>query len=304
MIIKYAQTFDDDPIGSESIEGINSARITWEWQRRRRQGLGYNLGFIWSGINYDPGVGFVQRNDFKFGTADLSHTWLYGDDNTKFIWQKLGVTGFSYVLNKDNSVQSAEFGPEWSFNTRTTSSGLIEVKASYENLEEDFYLSDSVFVPIGDYTFYRVGASYRMPRERLFNVGGRIEGGTFYDGTRFSFSLDPGWYVSKHLELSAEYLYERVRFEERNQSFDAHITRLRVGTALNNKLSTNALVQYNSTLDLVSANIRFRYNFREGNDLWIVYNEGLNTTPYRHYPELPVSDSRTVLVKYTHTFHL
>jgi hypothetical protein len=304
MIVKYAQTFDNKPYGIENITGFNSARIVAEWQRRRRQGVGYDLGFIWSGVNYDPGIGFVQRNDFKYVTGDASYTWLYESNDARFIWQKLGFTGFAYVLNQDNSVQSAEFGPEWSFSTRTTSAGSVLVKGSYESLKEDFYLSDSAYVPVGDYSFYRMAASYRMPYEKLFNVGGTVEAGTFYDGTRFSFSFNPAWYVSKHLELTAEYLYERVRFNERNQQFDAHITRLRIGTAINNKISTNALIQYNSTLDLVSANVRFRYNFREGNDLWIVYNEGLNTTPYRYTPELPLSDTRTVLIKYTHTFHL
>jgi hypothetical protein len=304
LILKYAQTFDNEPKGDIGIKAFNSARIVAEWQRRRRRGVGYDLGFIWSGINYDPGMGFVQRNDFKFGTADLSYTWLYQNTSAAFIWQKIGVTGFTYILNQNNSVQSAEYGPVWSFSTRNTSAGSIEAKVSYESLTENFKFSEEAYVPVGDYTFYRVSASYRMPYERLFNVGGTIEGGTFYDGTRFSFLFDPAWYVSKHLELSAEYLYERVRFDERNQKFDAHITRLRIGTAINNKISTNGLIQYNSTLDLVSANIRFRYNFREGNDLWIVYNEGLNTTPYRHSPELPVSDTRTVLIKYTHTFHL
>ncbi len=303
MILKFAQTFDNDPIGGKKIEGFNSARFVAEWQRRRRRGIGYDFGFIWSGINYDPGMGFVQRNDFKFGTADISYTWLY-ENNATFIWQKIAITGFSYILNTDNSVQSAEFGPEWSFSSITTSAGSAELKATYENLLEDFYLSEDVYVPAGNYTFYRIAASYRMPLEKLFNIRSRIEAGRFYDGSRLSFSIDPSWYVSKHFELSAEYLYERVRFDQRNQQLDAHITRLRIGTALNNKLSTNALIQYNSTLDLVSANVRFRYNFREGNDLWIVYNEGLNTTPYRYTPELPVSDTRTFLVKYTHTFHL
>jgi hypothetical protein len=54
----------------------------------------------------------------------------------------------------------------------------------------------------------------------------------------------------------------------------------------------------------VSANVRFRYNFREGNDLWIVYNEGMNTDRHRLTPTLPFTDSRTILVKYTYTFHL
>ena len=51
----------------------------------------------------------------------------------------------------------------------------------------------------------------------------------------------------------------------------------------------------------MAANVRFRYNFREGNDLWIVYNEGLNTERDRATPVLPVTSARTALVKYTYT---
>jgi len=125
LILKYAQTFDKDPRGGVNSEGLNSARVVAEWQRRRRRGIGYDLGFIWSGTNYDPGMGFVQRNDFKYGTGDVSYTWLYDNSNSSFIWQKLGMTGFTYILNQDNSIQSAEFGPVWSFSTRriSTASG-------------------------------------------------------------------------------------------------------------------------------------------------------------------------------------
>ncbi|MEE9464190.1 MAG: hypothetical protein V3W14_01280 [Candidatus Neomarinimicrobiota bacterium] len=54
----------------------------------------------------------------------------------------------------------------------------------------------------------------------------------------------------------------------------------------------------------MSANVRFRYNFREGNDLWIVYDEGMNTNRHRLTPMLPFTNIRTILVKYTYTFHL
>ena len=62
--------------------------------------------------------------------------------------------------------------------------------------------------------------------------------------------------------------------------------------------------QFNSATDAVSANVRFRYNFREGNDLWIVYNEGMHTDRHRITPTLPVTDERTILLKYTYTFQL
>jgi hypothetical protein len=36
-------------------------------------------------------------------------------------------------------------------------------------------------------------------------------------------------------------------------------------------------------------NVRLRYNVREGNDLWIVYNEAVNTDRYSRSPLPPVS---------------
>ena len=64
----------------------------------------------------------------------------------------------------------------------------------------------------------------------------------------------------------------------------------------------NAFVQYNSASDTVGVNVRLRCNFHEGNDLHVVYNEALNTDRRRETPFLPLTDTRTILVKYTYTF--
>jgi hypothetical protein len=47
-----------------------------------------------------------------------------------------------------------------------------------------------------------------------------------------------------------------------------------------------------------------RYNFSEGSDLWLVYDEGFNTERQAlpGEPRLPLSDSRVLLVKLTRTF--
>ena len=48
---------------------------------------------------------------------------------------------------------------------------------------------------------------------------------------------------------------------------------------------------------------RSRYHFGEGNDLWLVFNEGFNTERHQPFgPMLPVTDSRAILLKYTYTF--
>lgn len=301
LTVQWAQTFDNHQKEYPSFNLINSGQLAVELLRRKREGLGFDLGTIWSGPYYNPGVGFVQRRDYWFGKSDISYTWLL-KPGAPFIWHTALFGGFLYRRNFDGAIESAAVGPAWNFSSRTTSSGGITVKKHHENVLEDFYLSPDAVVPSGSYSFYQAAANYNMRYERLLRTGVLIEGGTFYDGWNLTLGLTPTWYISKHLELTAEYLYNRVRFDERGQQFDAHITRLRIGTALDTKLSTNAFIQYNSTIDQISANIRFRYNFREGNDLWIVFNEGIHTDRYRMSPELPVTDSWAVMVKYTHTF--
>ncbi|MCI0435203.1 MAG: hypothetical protein L0271_16420, partial [Gemmatimonadetes bacterium] len=97
----------------------------------------------------------------------------------------------------------------------------------------------------------------------------------------------------------------RLRFPDRAQKADIDLARLRVRAALDARASANAFIQYNSTTDRVGVNFRLRYNFSEGTDLWIVYDEALATD--RDDPtglRLPLSASRTLVVKYTRTLTL
>ncbi|MDZ7615215.1 MAG: hypothetical protein U5K51_17080 [Flavobacteriaceae bacterium] len=99
-----------------------------------------------------------------------------------------------------------------------------------------------------------------------------------------------------------QYAYNYAKFSDRDELFESHLTKLTIGTALNRKVSANALVQYNNTTDLFSANVRFRYNFKEGQDLWVVYNTGVNSNRMDYIPERPTIDTQSILVKYIHTF--
>jgi hypothetical protein len=114
----------------------------------------------------------------------------------------------------------------------------------------------------------------------------------------------PTWNVNPHLELGTDYQFTRLRFEKRDQKADIQVVRFRVRGAVDARKSGNAFIQYNSTTDRLDFNVRLRYAFAEGTDLWLVYNEGLDTdlaidaTGVRS----PRSLSRAVILKYTHTF--
>jgi hypothetical protein len=299
LSVQWAQTFDSQSASNAS-QHFKNGRLALELNRRRRQGFGYTVGAILSGANYNPGIGFVDRNDFKFGSVALSQTWL----KTKgaFIWHTLESFGNAYLSNSNSELLSSEYGVDWSFSRRNQDNGSIKITKAYENLLDDFALEDDVVVPTGEYNFFRVGTSYSMAVDRTLRAGVELETGTFYDGWLHSISLSPSWYMSKYVQLNLDYLYNYGIFKDRNALLHFHVVRLRIGTALDRKLSVNTLVQYNGAQDLFSLNARFRYNFREGQDLWIVFNSGYNTDRGLAVPRMPSINSQSILIKYLHTF--
>ncbi|MCK4894087.1 MAG: hypothetical protein KAT07_08970, partial [Calditrichia bacterium] len=137
-----------------------------------------------------------------------------------------------------------------------------------------------------------------------FNIENDFFIGSFYDGDRVTFGVGPTWNIGSSLQLNAYYQFNRINLSARNQNFEAHILRLRALLMLSTKLSLSAFVQRNSANDIVIINFRLRYNPREGNDLYLVYDEGLNLDRYREVPNLPFRSVRTVLLKYSYTFNL
>ncbi|MCK4558007.1 MAG: hypothetical protein KAU47_10840, partial [Candidatus Aminicenantes bacterium] len=110
------------------------------------------------------------------------------------------------------------------------------------------------------------------------------------------------WGISPEFSLTGMYQFNRAVFPDRNQELTAHIVRARLLATLTTKFSVSTFVQYNSAIDSIIANLRIRYNPREGVDLYVVYNEDFNTNRFREIPNLPYYNSRTILVKYSYTF--
>jgi hypothetical protein len=128
--------------------------------------------------------------------------------------------------------------------------------------------------------------------------------GQFYDGQRLRTRLGPQWTVSKNLTLGANYEFNAIQFPTRQQELFIHLAQLRVVVSLSSKISADLLSQFSSLDDLVASNLRFRWNLREGTDLYVVYSESMLTDRLQDGLELPQSDARSFIVKYSHTWNL
>jgi len=174
----------------------------------------------------------------------------------------------------------------------------------HDNVPEPFDLSDDINIDSGSYSNTTGSVAYSTPAVSFFILGLNARGGTFYDGILKSTGIEPQIVFSKYFQLSAFYQFTHIDFKELDQTFISHLTRLNLTGSVNVKLSLSAFVQFNSLDEIGAINFRLRYNPVDGNDLYIVYNEATNTDPTSIIPNLPVSDSRVLIVKYIHTFRL
>ena len=282
-------------------DGLDAARVMVDWTRRRIEGFSYQNSFVWSGAGYDPGMGFESRTDFKRAQSDWSWQVYPGEGSTwRRVW--VGVESNAWFRNRDDVMESGVATPFLQLETADGTTFRAEVSAKREDVETAFDLSDAAIVPVGTYGTVEGELQFRAPRGWLVRPNLTMVGGSFFDGRRTQVSGSVAWSAGRHVELTGGWEFNRVRFEDRDQAFDANLVRLTARFAANTKASLDVFGQYNSLNDQLTTNARFRYNFREGQDLWLVWNEGLNLErDVLGVPRLPRSDARTLTLKYTHT---
>ena len=111
--------------------------------------------------------------------------------------------------------------------------------------------------------------------------------------------------LSASFQLSGSYEYNYISFPERDQSMQSTHGRASIFYMYSTKLSASAFVQFNNANDAFIGNFRLRYNPREGNDFYLVYNEYRGFMVQDDTVPLPPSYyNRAIMLKYTHTFRL
>jgi len=297
--IHLAQTMEDSV--NNQFLSRHQTHVGFTWEKRKVKGFAYKFDLSRSGRDFNPGAGFEMRDDFtRFGTK-LLLGWIPGEKSA-LLRHNIYIDGSVFIKNEDKSVESVAIGPGWEFSLKNESSGKVSSKFFYEAITDTFELDDDVFVPNGNYSFYNLSGYYYTSRGKKIYSMFFYNAGSFYDGWRVSIGTMPTWSISSDFGLSGFYQFNHVVFPDRHQKLTAHIARIRGIWMMSTALSISALIQYNSAAKGMITNIRLRYNPIEGNDLYLVYDEGFNTHRQNQNPFPPITSNRTFLVKYSYTF--
>jgi hypothetical protein len=301
LTLKWASTFDRRLPNDTS--ALKRSMLYSSWERRTGRGLGYTLQYSRVGMDFRPDLGFLPRQDFTNLNA-IGNYFIFTDKHKFFRRIHPGALAFSTFRNSDRALESGQYAFWVQWDTKAGGGGWIEPKWFREDVVAPFRIGGRVDIPPGSYDFADLQLAWIMPAGARMRINIDARAGTYFDGRRTQAILSPTWNLSKHLELAGVYQFTALRFPVRNQQVDIHLASARIGAALNARLSGTTLIQYNSTTKRLDLNMRFRYNFREGTDLWFVYNEGLDTSERTDFinRDVPRSQSRTFLIKYSRTF--
>ena len=98
--------------------------------------------------------------------------------------------------------------------------------------------------------------------------------------------------------FSVEPTYSLNRVELTQGEFTSHLVGSRVTFTATPFMFTSALLQYNSETHSISANVRLRWEYRPGSELFVVYNDERDTFA-RAFPDVT---NRAFIVKVNRLF--
>ena len=248
------------------------------------------------GDNFNPEIGFLRRDDFRrtFVQAQFSPRPASIDAVRQFTWGG----SLEYILNGAGQLESrvaqTSFGTEFENSDRFS----VDVQRSYELLVEPFDISSDVSIPVGGYGFQDYYASYSMGAQRKISGTFSLQRGEFFDGDITAIGYSRGRIeITPQLSIEPSISVNRIALP--GGRFTTKLATTRFSYTFTPRMFFSGLLQYNSSRDALSTNLRLRWEYQPGSELFVVYNDQRDTGLGRSFPML---ENRAFIVKFTRLF--
>jgi hypothetical protein len=241
------------------------------------------------GDNFIPDVGFVRRDDMRksFGQFRFSPRPKASKIVRRFSWVGSGT----YVEDGSGQVETRDWGGEFAIEFQNSDRLAVGYSDTFEFLPEPVPIV-GLIVPIGGYDYASGFVNATFGRQRRLAGSVSLEHGTFYSGHKTTLTISQGRLnVTPQLSLEPTYLGNWIDLLEGSST--RHLVGSRVTYTVTPTMFVSALLQYNTGINAVSANVRLRWEYRPGSELFVVLNEQRDTLSAR-FPDLV---NRAVIVK-------
>tara|TARA_B100002003_G_scaffold128226_1_gene118534 strand:+ start:3975 stop:6794 length:2820 start_codon:yes stop_codon:yes gene_type:complete len=252
---------------------------------------------------FSPGVGFIRRPDLKKSFASAR----FSPRPTSIDWiRRISFDGsYGYFTDASGTVETKEAAASIQVELENSDRFDVFVTNTFDFLQDPFGIATDVSIPIGAYSFSNGQVGYRFGPQRRLSGNVLVEHGNFYGGTKTAVSIGGGFGPggAGRIELSPQFSLEPGlainRVELPQGSFTSQLVTTRTTYTFTPTMFVSALIQYNSSNDALSSNVRLRWEYQPGSELFVVYNEQRDTLTPQRFPEL---ENRAFIVKFNRLF--
>ena len=247
------------------------------------------------GSNFNPEMGFLRRSDFRrtFATANYAPRPRSIESVRQFTFGG----SLDYIETGAGTVETRI--AQLRFQTEFESSDRlgVDVQRNYELIPYAFPLGGDVSIQPGHYDFQDYFVSYSMGAQRRVSGTVTFQRGGFYDGT-----ITAVGYRRGRVELTPQFSLEPGisinRIELPIGAATIPLITSRVTYTLTPRMFFGGLIQYNSSNMSLGTNLRLRWEYQPGSELFVVYNDTRDTS----LRGAPLLENRTFIVKLTRLF--
>ena len=226
------------------------------------------------GAHFNPEVGFLRRTDFtrSYGEARFSPRPRHWAG----VRQVVSSANVEYIENGAGRLESRQVNGRFQIDRENSDQLSIEGGPNYEYLSRPFAVAPGVTIPVGGYAFTDATVRYNFGQQRRVSGNVAVQAGQFYNGTIRAFTVSSArvgllnrWSLEPSLSVNAVTLP--------TASFTTTVVKARSDFAFSPWMFASALLQYSSSDHVFSSNVRFRWEYRPGSELFVVYTDERNS---------------------------
>jgi hypothetical protein len=188
------------------------------------------------------------------------------------------------IANGDGQLETRDVFGEFAIDLQNSDHFSAQVERDEEFIPRPFAIAPGITLPVARYNLETARVGYSFGPQRSFAATLLAEYGPFYGGRRSALGLSAGR-LNPTLRLSIEPTYSINRVALPEGEFAATLAGSRVTYTVTPMMFASALVQYNSSTAVASTNLRLRWEYRPGSELFLVYNDERDTLAIR-FPSL------------------
>jgi hypothetical protein len=247
------------------------------------------------GEHFNPEVGFLRRAAFDRQYALFRFS---PRPRRSRLVRKYSYSGsYDYIANPEGRLETRDVNLSYGITFQNGDGINVSAGRSYEFLPAPCGIAPGVRIPVGGYGFGDVTGAVSLGNQR--KVSGTITAshGSFYSGRRDLLS-----YSSSRIELSPRFSLEpglSINWVDLAEGqFTTRLLSNRATFTVTPRMFFSGLVQYNSSSSAVSSNLRLRWEYQPGSELFVVYTDERDTA-LTGFPDLK---NRAFVVKINRLF--